>query len=115
MKTKDFVKEIRKSIIDENETIYRDLFETTDVDQTSDVYWKEALIFFNKLEAEDRETLFKIMRQVSVDTISNIFAVLDGVSFLEGQEDQFNLTIGEGMEQLNGSLQDIFLEIEEDQ
>ncbi|WP_185843532.1 hypothetical protein [Pseudoalteromonas luteoviolacea] len=54
------------------------------------------------------------MRQVSVDTISNLFALLDGVSCLEDQDGDFRLTIENVKEQLNGDLQDIFLEIEED-
>jgi len=114
MKPEEFVKKIRQSVLDENVAIYRDLFETTEVDQASDPYWKEARGLFEKLGDKEKETLFKIMRQVSVDTISNMFALLDGVSCLEDQDGDFSLTIENEQEQLNGDLQDIFLEIEED-
>ena len=114
MKPEEFVKKIRQSVLDENIAIYKDLFETTEVDQASDPYWKEALDLFEKLGDKEKETLFKIMRQVSVDTISNMFALLDGVICLEEQDGDFSLTIENKQEQLNGDLQDIFLEIEED-
>jgi hypothetical protein len=113
MTPENFVKKIRQSVLDENTVIYRDLFEMTEVEQASDLYWKEALALFNKLSNEDKETLFKIMRQISVDTISNFFAVLDGVNCLEDQEGDFSLKLDNKPEKLNGDLQDIFLEIEE--
>ncbi len=116
MKPEDFVKKIRESILDENVGIYKDLFNSTSVDEASDEYWKEALRFYGKLNSEERETLFKIIRQVSVDTISNLFGVLDGVTCLDDQGEDFTLTIGDdGKGKINGDLQDIFLEIEEDQ
>ncbi|HIF9540201.1 TPA: hypothetical protein ACX6S1_000369 [Photobacterium damselae] len=114
MKPEEFVKKVRQSILDENIAIYKDLFETTEVDQASDPYWKEALSLFDKLGDKEKKTLFRIMRQVSVDTISNMFALLDGVSCLEDQDGDFSLTIENVQEQLNGDLQDIFLEIEKD-
>ncbi len=113
MKPEEFVQKIRQSVLDENVVIYKDLFETTEVEQASDPYWKEALCLFKKLSNEDREILFKIIRQVSIDTISNLFAILDGVSCLEDQEGDFSLTLDDKPEKLNGDLQDIFLEIEE--
>ena len=53
------------------------------------------------------------MRQVMVDTLSNVFAVLDGVSMLSGQEEDFVLS-HQG-KRLNGDLQEIFLSQEEDE
>jgi len=115
MTPKNFVIQIRKAIVEENVAIYRDLFESTEVDSASDPYWVRALSLYATLGAEQREALFEIMRQVIVDTISNVFAILDGVSELEDQEEEFSLFAGNGTEQLNGELQDIFLELEEDE
>lgn len=113
MNPEEFVKKIRYSVLDENMDIYRDLFENTVIDQTSDLYWQEALKLFKNLDTDAKETLFKIMRQVSVDTISNLFSLLDGISYLEDQSEDFTLTVGTEINILNGDLQDIFLEIEE--
>ncbi len=116
MKPEKFVSNIRQSILADNLIIYRELFNETEIDQATDKYWKEALQLYKKLDKDDQEILFKIMRQVTADTISNLFGVLDGVSWLEDQEDDFKLSIdNDKQEKLNGDLQDIFLEAEEEQ
>ena len=61
----------------------------------------------------DRAVLFEIMRQVTVDTVSNLFGILDGASALEGPREDFVLTSQPDNRKLNGNLQDLFLEAEE--
>ena len=115
MKTEYFVEKIRKAIIDENDAIYRDLFNNTDMADATDEYWKKALLLFKSLDKYGQEALFEIMRQVSVDTLSNMFGVLDGVSSLENVDEEFKLTADDDeSEVINGDLQDIFLEMEEE-
>jgi len=48
------------------------------------------------------------MRQVSIDTVSSIFGVLDGVTLLDQFREDFAVTY-DGGPPLNGDLQDIFL------
>ncbi|WP_430906563.1 hypothetical protein [Maribacter sp. 2-571] len=112
MKPEEFVNSIKELVINENLNIYKDLFETTNVDDVTDLYWKNALSFFRLLSDSQKSVFYQILRQVEVDTVSNIFAVLDGVTFLEGQERDFILEY-EG-KKVNVDLQDIFLESEED-
>lgn len=114
MHPEDFVKEIRRSIINDNLELYRDLFENTKSNQVTDDYWIKALSLFSKLEPEDREIFFSVIRQITVDTISNLFAILDGSATLGDKKNEFNLAVKNDIkEKLNGELQDIFLEIEE--
>ncbi len=114
MKPENFVKEVKKSIVEENESLYRDLFENTNASEATDEYWKEALKLFSGLDDNGKEALFKIMRQVSVDTVSNLFGVLDGVSSLDGVDEEFKLSASDNENEIiNGDLQDIFLELEE--
>jgi len=114
MNAEELVKGIRSTIINDNLEIYRDLYESTQVENATDEYWNEALKFYSKLSPDDRDMLFRIMRQVSVDTVSNFFAILDGVSHFDGQDDDLFLAPESELEnRLNGGLQDIFLEIEE--
>jgi hypothetical protein len=63
------------------------------------------------LSAEDRDVFLRIIRQVIVDTTSNLLAIVDGVSRLPQVEGEFMLSY-DG-EALNGELQDAFLELEE--
>lgn len=112
MKPEEFVRNINQAIIDDNINIYKDLFATTDINTVTDKYWKEALSLYNDLGSHQKEVLFKIIRQVQVDSLSNIFGILDGRAFIEGQSKDFEL-IYDG-KQLNNDLQDIFLEIDEE-
>jgi hypothetical protein len=113
MKPVEFVERIRESVIDSNIQIYRNLFQDTSKDDVRDPYWSNALSLFNSLSIQQREILFSIIRQVEVDTVSNIFGVLDGTSSLyDNQKEEFILSVDSGETIISGDLQDIFLEIE---
>jgi len=114
MKPLEFINQIKKIVIEENITIYKDLFTNTKPNTVTDEYWTEALSFFNKLDENDKRVFFKILRQIQVDTTSNILGVLDGVMWLENQEEEFVLTTKSLKEPINGELQDVFLEEEEE-
>lgn len=113
MTPEEFARQVRNSVIDENLLIYKDLFSSTDEQAASDHYWKRALRLYAKLDSSDQGVLFEMIRQVMVDTISNVFAVLDGVSQLDGFTGEFNLLTNTSTEKLNGELQTRFLQLEE--
>lgn len=110
----EFINRIRAEIIDQNLAIYRDLFANTDEASASDPYWKRALGLHASLNDEQRAVLFQIVRQVMVDTTSNLLGVLDCVNWLEGQSEGFKLTTENGTEKLNEGLQDLLLGMEEE-
>ena len=114
MTQSDFITRIRSDIIDQNLAIYRDLFASTDPVSASDPYWKRALSLFATLNNDQRTVLFQIIRQVMVDTTSNLLGVLDGVNWLQGQTEGFRLTTDGGKDKLNEGLQDLLLGMEED-
>jgi hypothetical protein len=113
MTPEDFVIQIRKSIVDENLSAYKDVFTSTAIQNATDPHWQRALRLYAKMESDDQEVLFDIIRQVMIDTISNVFAILDGVTELTGQEGDFSLLANLPPEKLSGELQDRFLELEE--
>jgi hypothetical protein len=78
------------------------------MENVSDPYWKRALTLFNGLSAEQQEVFFEVIRQIAVDTTSNVLGVIDGVNALDRAEDQFVLTCESGAE-LSGDLQSLFL------
>ncbi len=114
MNAERFVQQVIMGIVDEGVETYQDLFESTDIAQATDPYWKSALAFFHTLDDEGRKIFFRIIRQVSIDTLSHLFAVLDGVSTLGEQEDGFRLTVKDQQEPINGNLQDLLLGVEEE-
>lgn len=113
MKPKDFVIGLRAAVIDENIIIYRDLFANVPIENASDAYWKRALDLFNSLSSEQQEVFFEVVRQIAVDTTSNVLGVIDGVNSLEDMNAEFSLTYGDEKQPLNGDLQSLFLVEEE--
>lgn len=105
MKTEDFVQGVRKSVVEENAEIYRDLFENTE--SATDPYWIRALSLYKSLDDEQRKVFIEVTRQVSIDAVSNVFAILDGVSQVEGQNEDIRVSCGN--DELHGELQDAFL------
>jgi hypothetical protein len=113
MTPQDFISQIRATVVQQNAVIYKGLFESTRPEAARDPYWKRALTLHRSLSESDRAVLMEIIRQVTTDTVSNLFAILDGVSTLEGAREDFVLTSKSDNRKLNGNLQDLFLEAEE--
>ncbi|MBL8871282.1 MAG: hypothetical protein JNK90_15900 [Planctomycetaceae bacterium] len=106
MNADNFTAQIKNAIIEENTGIYRDLFENTE--SASDPYWIRALALYNSLDATQRGVFMEVVRQTAIDTVSNVFAVVDGVTQLEGQDGDIRLLCGD--DDLTGDLQDSFLQ-----
>jgi hypothetical protein len=118
MQSKEFVDALRNAVIYDI-PIYKDLFISAERSKVKDPYWKAALALFDKLDNSEREILFSIIKQIQVDTLSNVLGIIDGSSFMEGyfddlvliskREDQSTL---DG-EIISGDLQGIFLNLED--
>ena len=108
MTPKAFASGIMQEVVEENVSIYRDLFAKTPASGGSDPYWRRALELFGSLSDYQQSVFFEILRQVSVDTASNVLGVLDGVNSIEGGDAGFALLSGTG-QKLSGDLQGFFL------
>ena len=73
-------------------------------------YWKDAITFYDKLDVEDKEILFSIIKSTIVDTVSNVLAIFDGNEEIKGIDLQVKLNDQEN----DGVLQDTFLAYVED-
>jgi len=113
MHKNDFVEKLYNLVAKDNLEIYKELFSNTDISEATDPYWKESLQLYKNLTDEDKLVFFKVLRQAGIDAVSSILALLDGVTSLEGQDDEFSLTFKKANERLNGDLQDLFLEFDE--
>ena len=114
MTPQDFVSQARISIIDENATTYRTLLETTSIEDASDPYWRSLQDLHDRLSDADKQVLYAVMRQVAVDTVSTLFAVIDGSTSMEGQTEDVELLAAESRSRLDGSLKDLLLEMEDE-
>lgn len=109
MTPRDFVVRLRAAVIEENIAIYRDLFVNTPVEKASDAYWKRALALFCALSPEQQEIFFEVVRQIAVDTTSNVLGVIDGVNAVEGVNGELVLAYDDEKQPLSGDLQSLFL------
>ena len=114
MKKEEFIKNLYQSVIKENRTNYQDLFANTDINTVNDAYWKGALKFYSELNDQNKEILFKVIEQIQVDTVSNLLGIFDGIVSISEEEIEINMTVEGIDEQLNGELQDLFLEFDEE-
>ena len=111
MTPQKFVSQLRKEVVDENAAIYRGLFLNTPIKKASDPYWKRALELFGHLSAEQKEVFHEVIRQVVVDTTSNVLGLVDGVNTLQDVNGELELRL-DG-KKISGDLQSLFLVEEE--
>ncbi|MCK0914642.1 transposase [Acinetobacter pittii] len=113
MNNKEFVKEIINTVSDEYIDTYQQIYSSTLIDNKikKDPYWFDALTFYQSLSQKDKETLFKIIKQTTIDTTSTILGIVDGPVSLNQISGDFTLTYTENEKTviLNGDLQDEFL------
>ncbi|APC14618.1 hypothetical protein BLL42_02290 [Pseudomonas frederiksbergensis] len=113
MNPKDFVTGLKTTVVDDNISIYKDLFFNTPIENATNEYWKRALALFKSLHKEQQEVFLEVIRQTMVDTTSNILGVIDGVSTIDGANDEFSIAYGTNQQSLTGDLQSLFLADEE--
>lgn len=111
MTPNEFVGFLQKDIVEDNTAIYRGLFEKTSDLEATDPYWKKALGLYHALTAEQKAVFFDVVRQITVDAVSNVLGVIDGVNSLTGIGGEFELKFKGA--KLNGDLQSLFLIQEE--
>ncbi|MGE8599321.1 MAG: transposase [Acinetobacter calcoaceticus] len=113
MNTKEFVKELINTVSDEYIDTYQQIYSSTLIDSKikKDPYWFDALTFYQSLSPKDKETLFKIIKQTTIDTTSIILGIIDGPVTLNQIPGDFTLTYTENEKTviLSGDLQDEFL------
>ncbi|MCU4362984.1 MULTISPECIES: transposase [Acinetobacter] len=113
MNNKEFVKELINTVSDEYIDTYQQIYSSTLMDNKikKDPYWFDALTFYQSLSQKDKETLFKIIKQTTIDTTSTILGIIDGPVSLNQISGDFTLTYTENKKTviLNGDLQDEFL------
>jgi len=104
----EFTKNIFKGIVKENIKIYKDLYDSFEITDKTVDYWKNSIQLYQSFDENQKENFFRILEQTMIDTISNLFGVLDGNTNLSGNEYEVRVEIN-GVD-TNNELQDSFLE-----
>lgn len=93
MMNEEFVKSIYETIVEEGKNIYTELYENTEVTEQTVDYWKNVLELYHSFDNNQKSVFMNIVKQTMIDTISNIFGVLDGSSTLSGGDFEFDIKI----------------------
>lgn len=107
----EFAKSIYEGIVVDNLETYQSTFNSKIEDNYIE-YWKDAINFFSTLDKKEKEIFFSILKTTIIDTLSNVFGVLDGGVALQNNDFDFKVMINRA--DATGSLQDAFLEYIED-
>jgi hypothetical protein len=114
MTPQHFISSIRSEVLEQNWADYQSALREESVSGSTSQYWPKMAKFNLSLNQEQRKQFEMTIRQVMVDTISNILGILDGTSILEHYRGDFNLTYSDDKKQLNGDLQTFFLAAEQE-
>lgn len=106
----DFTTSLHVKVVDENTIIYQQLL-SSDPAQAKGA-WQQMIQLFATLDQSQKEAFVRLMRQVSVDTVSSVLLVMDENSMEQEPENQLRLFNGAN-ELVSGDLQDLFLAEEE--
>ena len=108
----EFVSRIYKTVIEDGENIYKELYENTEVTKRTVDYWKKALELYRSFDDDQKNVFMDIIRHTMIDTVSGVFGILDGSSTLSGGNLEFEIKIN-GISTEN-ELQDTFLAVVEE-
>lgn len=108
----EFVRCIYKTLVEDGENIYKELYENTEITEGTTEYWRNLLNLYGSFDYKQKEVFMSVIKQTIIDTISGVFGVLDGASTLSGGEFDFEVKIN-GM-CTEEELQDTFLGYIED-
>jgi hypothetical protein len=110
MNEKKLVKALKRTIVDDNLSYYKETLDNFDIDETSDPYWNDLILFYRGLPKEHKNQLIKLIRQTSVDAVSNVLGIIDGVVDFPMEMKLIDQTSGKEFE---SELQEEFLELTE--
>lgn len=106
----EFVAAIHKIVIKNGNNDYREILNGQ---KSQDLLWRDVGLLYNGLSTEKKKLFMEFIRLIQVNTVSHLFGILDGSSYLNEKRESFILQASSTQVVLNGDLQDLFLEMEE--
>jgi len=113
MNVEEFASCLKRAVVDENMGAYKEIFLASMSGDVTDEYWQRAVALFRSLPSEQHAVFFDILRQVCVDTVSNVLGIIDGSVSVDGLHGDFSLQHSDEDVSMSGDLQDAFLAVEE--
>ena len=110
-----FVRLLKAEVVDANIASYAELLASYDRSEVEDTYWVNLLALYDSLDERQRDALIATMRQVAIDTVSNVLGVIDGSSSLPEFDTELSFKPKGGEEEWSGEMQDEFLMLVEEE
>lgn len=113
MEPQEFVTAVRARVIANDNEVYQKLL--TSANGATDPVWQDVIKIYRDLGSDQQALFVSFLRLIQVNTVSHIFGILDGSTYLSDESESFILKTENGDDLLNGDLQEIFLELEEEE
>jgi len=98
-------------VVDANMATYSSLLRSAE--EATNPVWVDGMRLFRSLEPDSQQAFIAFMRNVAIDSVSSVLAIVDGVAFLDGQDGDVVMTCGGG--RVSGDLQGEFLALFEEE
>ncbi len=107
----EFVKRVYDTSVEDTLEIYKEHFNITRSDKMTESR-REFLKMYSSFTKDQKKIFFDLLKIVIIDSISQIFGIIDGSSYLIGGNMEIEMSI-EG-KNTEGMLQDYFLSLVEE-
>jgi hypothetical protein len=113
MTREEFALMTLEEVVDGSNRCYVDLFSSTALADAKDPYWRRAHLLYSTLSEDQRVVFLSVLRQVSIDSMSLFFSILDGKCSVGGRPGTVDLRLVNPDNAPLDDLQDAFLELVE--
>lgn len=110
MTTKRVAQGFISHILEENTEYYVDTLNNLELEDVVGTFWFDVVNIYRKLPDESRGSIEQFIRQIMIDTLSNVLGVIDGGVDFPVELQLLDEASGEKLE----DLQDQFLELIEE-
>jgi len=108
-----FIKSLRRTVLEGDLEDYSRIL-SEDITEVNDQTWKPIVLKYQVLSDGEKKEFVNFIRMIEVNTISHVLGIIDGSSYLDESNEEFQLICGSDGKIISGDLQDYFLGAEED-
>lgn len=81
MEANEIMNNLYKYCIDNIENDYRKLYEHKEWAKNNDKYSHAIVNFYQKLSDQEKKLFFILVKNISIDTLTSVFAIFDGEAY----------------------------------
>ncbi len=113
MEAEEFIESLRRTVLKGNLDEYSRIL-SAEIDHVTDQTWKPIILKYQELSDLEKKDFISFIRMIEVNTISHVLGIIDGSSYLDENNEEFQLICSSDGKIISGDLQDYFLGAEEE-